>query len=42
MRPRELGANTVFLDCEHGSASFEEVRAMAAAARDAGGRKWLR
>jgi 2-keto-3-deoxy-L-rhamnonate aldolase RhmA len=33
----ELGADTVFLDCEHGSASFEEVRAMAAAARGAGG-----
>ncbi|MGI4801570.1 MAG: HpcH/HpaI aldolase family protein [Janthinobacterium lividum] len=33
----ELGADTVFLDCEHGSASFEDVRAMAAAARGAGG-----
>lgn len=33
----ELGADTVFLDCEHGAASFEEVRAMAAAARGAGG-----
>lgn len=32
----ELGADTVFLDCEHGSASFEDVRAMAAA-RGAGG-----
>lgn len=29
----ELGADAVFLDCEHGSASFEDVRAMAAAAR---------
>ena len=29
----ELGADTVFLDCEHGSASYEDVRAMAAAAR---------
>jgi len=33
----ELGADTVFLDCEHGSAGFEDVRAMAAAARGAGG-----
>ena len=33
----ELGADTVFLDCEHGSASYEDVRAMAAAARGAGG-----
>jgi 4-hydroxy-2-oxoheptanedioate aldolase len=33
----ELGADAVFLDCEHGSASFEDVRAMAAAARGAGG-----
>jgi 4-hydroxy-2-oxoheptanedioate aldolase len=33
----ELGADTVFLDCEHGSASFEEVREMARAARSAGG-----
>jgi 2-keto-3-deoxy-L-rhamnonate aldolase RhmA len=33
----ELGADTVFLDCEHGTASFEDVRAMAAAARGAGG-----
>lgn len=33
----ELGADAVFLDCEHGSASYEEVRVMAAAARGAGG-----
>jgi 4-hydroxy-2-oxoheptanedioate aldolase len=33
----ELGADTVFLDGEHGSASFEDVRVMAAAARGAGG-----
>ena len=33
----ELGADTVFLDCEHGSAGYEDVRAMAAAARGAGG-----
>lgn len=33
----ELGADTVFLDCEHGSAGFEDVRAMAAAAGGAGG-----
>lgn len=33
----ELGADAVFLDCEHGSASFEDLRAMAAAARGAGG-----
>lgn len=33
----ELGADTVFLDCEHGSASHEDVRSMAAAARGAGG-----
>jgi 4-hydroxy-2-oxoheptanedioate aldolase len=33
----ELGADAVFLDCEHGSASYEDVRAMAAAARGAGG-----
>ncbi len=33
----ELGADTVFLDGEHGSASFEEVRIMAASARGAGG-----
>jgi 4-hydroxy-2-oxoheptanedioate aldolase len=33
----ELGADTVFLDCEHGSAGYEEVRAMASAARGAGG-----
>lgn len=33
----ELGADTVFLDCEHGSASYEDVRIMAAAARGAGG-----
>jgi 2-keto-3-deoxy-L-rhamnonate aldolase RhmA len=36
-RLSELGADTVFLDCEHGSASFEDVRVMAAAARGAGG-----
>lgn len=33
----ELGADTIFLDCEHGSAGYEDVRAMAAAARGAGG-----
>lgn len=33
----ELGADTVFLDCEHGSWSFEDVRAAAAATRGAGG-----
>lgn len=33
----ELGADIVFLDCEHGSAGSEDVRAMAAAARGAGG-----
>lgn len=33
----ELGADAVFLDCEHGSAGYEDVRAMAAAARGAGG-----
>ena len=33
----ELGADTVFLDCEHGSASFEDVREMARAARSGGG-----
>ncbi|MBL8697653.1 MAG: 2,4-dihydroxyhept-2-ene-1,7-dioic acid aldolase [Alphaproteobacteria bacterium] len=33
----ELGSDTVFLDCEHGSAGFEEVREMARAARSAGG-----
>jgi 4-hydroxy-2-oxoheptanedioate aldolase len=33
----ELGADTVFLDCEHDSAGFEDVRVMAAAARGAGG-----
>ena len=33
----ELGADAVFLDCEHGSASYEDVRMMAAAARGAGG-----
>lgn len=33
----ELGADTVFLDGEHGSASYEDVRVMAVAARSAGG-----
>lgn len=33
----ELGADAVFLDCEHGPAGYEDVRAMAAAARGAGG-----
>lgn len=33
----ELGADTVFLDCEHGSAGYEDVRVMAAAARGGGG-----
>lgn len=33
----ELGADAVFLDCEHGSAGYEDVRVMAAAARGAGG-----
>jgi len=33
----ELGADAVFLDCEHGSAGFEDVRAMAVAARAGGG-----
>jgi 4-hydroxy-2-oxoheptanedioate aldolase len=33
----ELGSDAVFLDCEHGSASFEDVRVMSVAARSAGG-----
>jgi 4-hydroxy-2-oxoheptanedioate aldolase len=33
----ELGADAVFLDCEHGSAGYEDVRAMAVAARAGGG-----
>jgi 2-keto-3-deoxy-L-rhamnonate aldolase RhmA len=36
-RLSELGADTVFLDCEHGSAGFDDVREMARAARSAGG-----
>lgn len=33
----ELGADTVFVDCEHGTWSFEDVRQTAHAARGAGG-----
>lgn len=33
----ELGADAVFVDCEHGSAGYEDVRAMAVAARAGGG-----
>lgn len=33
----ELGADTVFLDCEHGSAGFDDVKEMARAARSGGG-----
>lgn len=33
----ELGSDTVFLDCEHGSWSFEDIRSTAAAVRGAGG-----
>lgn len=33
----EAGADTVFVDCEHGSAGFDDVRHMAHAARGAGG-----
>lgn len=31
------GADLIFVDCEHGSASFEDARAMAHAARGSGG-----
>lgn len=33
----ELGSDTIFIDCEHGSAGFEDVREMANAARLGGG-----
>ena len=33
----ELGADTVFLDCEHGTWTFEDVKISAHAARGAGG-----
>ena len=33
----ELGADSIFLDCEHGTWSFEEVRLAAHAVRGAGG-----
>lgn len=33
----ELGADAVFIDCEHGTASFEDVREIAEAARHGGG-----
>ncbi|WP_323993215.1 aldolase/citrate lyase family protein [Nguyenibacter sp. L1] len=33
----ELGSDTIFIDCEHGSAGFEDVREMANAARQGGG-----
>lgn len=33
----ELGAHAIFIDCEHGSAGFDDVRSMAHAARGAGG-----
>ncbi len=33
----ELGADLIFIDCEHGTASFDEAREMARAARSGGG-----
>ena len=37
VRLTELGADSIFLDCEHGSWSFEDVRLTAQAIRGAGG-----
>jgi 2-keto-3-deoxy-L-rhamnonate aldolase RhmA len=41
-RMAELGADAIFIDCEHGTASFEEAREMARAARSGGGGAILR
>src|SRR3981081_3255195 len=41
-RLTELKADTIFIDCEHGTASFDEARAMARAARSGGGGAILR
>lgn len=38
----ELGADVIFIDCEHGTASFDEAREMARAARSGGGGAILR
>src|SRR5216110_608581 len=38
----ELGADAIFIDCEHGMAGFEDVREMARAARSGGGGAILR
>ena len=41
-RMAELGADAIFIDCEHGTASFDEAREMARAARSGGGGAILR
>src|SRR5258705_6969323 len=41
-RLTELKADTIFIDCEHGTASFDEAREMARAARSGGGGAILR
>lgn len=38
----ELGADLIFIDCEHGTAGFDDAREMARAARSAGGGAILR
>src|SRR5260370_16428828 len=38
----EVGADLIFIDCEHGTASFDEAREMARAARSGGGGAILR
>lgn len=41
-RLTELGADAIFIDCEHGTAGFDDVREMARAARSGGGGAILR
>ena len=41
-RLTELKADAIFIDCEHGTASFDEAREMARAARSGGGGAILR
>lgn len=38
----EVGADLIFIDCEHGTAGFDEAREMARAARSSGGGAILR
>ncbi|MEQ1648231.1 MAG: aldolase/citrate lyase family protein [Hyphomicrobiaceae bacterium] len=41
-RMAELGADAIFIDCEHGTASYDEARELARAARSGGGGAVLR